>query len=131
MTLEQAEALLAEPPAAPRPSCRARAPLKELGTDPSNGRPIVLRDGSFGPYVTDEETNASFRRGDDAEGMTLERARNCSQKDALRASKGHRWGVFGVRRRVHDLTTRRPERLREKREPTGSFRSRREPQTRR
>ena len=73
VTLEQASALLAEPPRR-RGRRAARGPLKELGTDPSNGRPIVLRDGRFGPYVTDGETNASLRRGDTPEGITLERA---------------------------------------------------------
>ena len=73
VTLEQASALLAEPPRR-RGRSAARGPLKELGTDSSNGRPIVLRDGRFGPYVTDGETNASLRRGDTPEGITLERA---------------------------------------------------------
>ena len=73
VTLEQASALLAEPPRR-RGRRAARGPLKELGTDSSNGRPIVLRDGRFGPYVTDGETNASLRRGDTPEGITLERA---------------------------------------------------------
>jgi DNA topoisomerase I len=73
VTLEQASALLAEPPR--RGGRRAaRGPLRELGTDPSNGRPIVLRDGRFGPYVTDGETNASLRKGDTIEGLTPERA---------------------------------------------------------
>ena len=73
VTLEQASALLAEPPRR-RGRSAARGPIKELGTDSSNGRPIVLRDGRFGPYVTDGETNASLRRGDTPEGITLERA---------------------------------------------------------
>ncbi len=73
VTLEQASALLAEPPRR-RGRRAARGPLKELGTDASNGRPIVLRDGRFGPYVSDGETNASLRRGDTPEGITLERA---------------------------------------------------------
>ena len=53
---------------------RRKPPLKELGADPQSGRPIVVRDGRFGPYVTDGETNASLRRGDTPEGITLERA---------------------------------------------------------
>jgi DNA topoisomerase-1 len=73
VTLEQAQALLAEPPRRRRRGA-SRAPLKELGTDPSSNRPIVLRDGRFGPYVTDGETNASLRRGDTPDGITLERA---------------------------------------------------------
>jgi DNA topoisomerase I len=73
VTLEQAQALLAEPPRR-RGRRAARGPLKELGPDPASGKPVVLRDGRFGPYVTDGETNASLRRSDSPEGLTLERA---------------------------------------------------------
>ncbi len=74
VTLEEAKALLAQPPRRRSRRGAARGPLKELGPDPSSGKPIVLRDGRFGPYVTDGETNASLRRGDTPEGITLERA---------------------------------------------------------
>ena len=72
LTVAEAEAVLAQPKqrrgrAAPKP------PLKELGADPSSGRALVVKDGRFGPYVTDGETNASLRRGDDLEELTLER----------------------------------------------------------
>jgi DNA topoisomerase-1 len=73
VTLDQARALFAEPPRR-RGRRAARGPLKELGEDPATGKKIVLRDGRFGPYVTDGETNASLRRGDTVEGMTIERA---------------------------------------------------------
>jgi DNA topoisomerase-1 len=73
VTLEEARALFAEPPR--RRGRRAtRAPLRELGQDPASERPIVLREGRFGPYVTDGETNASLRKGDTIEGITPERA---------------------------------------------------------
>jgi len=49
-------------------------PLRELGTDPVGGAEIVLKEGRFGPYVTDGETNASLRKGDDPETVTLDRA---------------------------------------------------------
>ena len=52
----------------------AAAPLKELGNDPSSGKPIVLKEGRFGPYVTDGETNASLRKDDSVEEVTNERA---------------------------------------------------------
>ena len=73
LTVDEAEAILARPKerrgrGAPKP------PLKELGPDPGSGRPLVVKDGRFGPYVTDGETNASLRRGDDVDGLTLERA---------------------------------------------------------
>jgi len=51
-----------------------KAPLRELGTDPATGKPLVVKDGRFGPYVTDGETNASLRRGDSIDGLTPERA---------------------------------------------------------
>jgi DNA topoisomerase-1 len=50
------------------------APLRELGPDPTSGGPILLKDGRFGPYVTDGETNASLRKGDTVEALTPERA---------------------------------------------------------
>jgi DNA topoisomerase-1 len=73
LTVEQAEEVLAQPKqrrgrGAPKP------PLKELGPDPQSGKPLVVKDGRFGPYVTDGETNASLRRGDTPESITLERA---------------------------------------------------------
>ena len=74
VTLEQAQALLAEPPRRRGRRGSTRGPLKELGADPASGKPIVLRDGRFGPYVTDGETNASLRRGDTPEAITHERA---------------------------------------------------------
>ena len=42
-------------------------PLRELGADPATGKPMVIKDGRFGPYVTDGETNASLRKGDEVE----------------------------------------------------------------
>jgi DNA topoisomerase I len=72
LTLEEALALLAAPKTRGR---RAPAlPLKELGEDPLTGKPVVVKDGRFGPYVTDGETNASLRRGMTVEEMTLEQA---------------------------------------------------------
>ena len=52
----------------------AAAPLKELGPDPVTEGVVTVREGRFGPYVTDGETNASLRKGDDVESITLERA---------------------------------------------------------
>jgi DNA topoisomerase-1 len=74
VTLEEAIALLAQPPRRRGRRGATRGPLKELGADPASGRSIVVRDGRFGPYVTDGETNASLRRSDTPEGVTLERA---------------------------------------------------------
>jgi DNA topoisomerase-1 len=74
VTLEQALALLAEPKKFGRQRAAPVPPLKELGDDPVSGKPVVLKEGRFGPYVTDGETNASLRRGDDVETITPERA---------------------------------------------------------
>ncbi len=72
MTLDDALKLLAEPKK--RRGQRTAAPLKEFGNDPSSGKPVVLKSGRYGPYVTDGETNASLRKGDDPETLTEERA---------------------------------------------------------
>ena len=72
LTVEEALALLAQPKQRSRRA--AAAPLRELGADPASGKPILVKDGRFGPYVTDGETNASLRTGDTVEGLTLERA---------------------------------------------------------
>ena len=71
--LDQALAVLAQPRQR-RGQRAASGPLKELGNDPGSGRPIVVKSGRFGPYVTDGETNASLRQGDDPESITQERA---------------------------------------------------------
>ena len=72
ITLEEALAKLAEPRTRGRRA--AAPPLKELGNDPVSGKPVVLKEGRFGPYVTDGETNASLRAGDSVESVTPERA---------------------------------------------------------
>jgi DNA topoisomerase I len=75
VTLDQAKELFAQPKPRGRAARAAAAPpLRELGDDTASGKPIVLRDGRFGPYVTDGETNASLRKGDVAESITLQRA---------------------------------------------------------
>jgi DNA topoisomerase-1 len=71
--LPGALALLAQPRQR-RGQRAATKPLRELGKDPVGGSEIVLKEGRFGPYVTDGETNASLRKGDDPETVTLDRA---------------------------------------------------------
>ncbi len=51
----------------------AKPPLKDLGVDPTSQKPVLVKDGRFGIYVTDGETNATLRRGDTVEFLTLER----------------------------------------------------------
>ena len=74
VTLEQAAALFTQPKPRGRQAAAAKPPLKELGADPVSGRPMLVKDGRFGPYVTDGETNASLRRGDSLEELTDARA---------------------------------------------------------
>lgn len=52
----------------------AKPPLKELGKDPGSDREVIVKDGRFGMYVTDGETNATLRRGDTLEALTIDRA---------------------------------------------------------
>ncbi len=75
VSLQQAKDLFAQPKPRGRAARAAAAPpLRELGDDTSSGKPIVLREGRFGPYVTDGETNASLRKGDVVESITPQRA---------------------------------------------------------
>ncbi len=72
VTLAEALELLAQPRTRGRAGAAAPA-LADLGPDPATGRPMLVKDGRFGPYVTDGETNASLRRGDAVETLTAER----------------------------------------------------------
>jgi len=88
ITLEQALTIYSQPKqygrrGAPKP------PLRELGEDTVSGKPMVLKEGRFGPYVTDGETNASLRAGDTVEEITPERAMELLQirRDAGPAKK--------------------------------------------
>ncbi len=73
VTLDEALKLYAEPKRRGRQAAAA-APLRELGNDSATGKPMVIKDGRFGPYVTDGETNASLRKGDEVESITDARA---------------------------------------------------------
>jgi DNA topoisomerase-1 len=72
VTIEEARALFAQPKQ--RRGRTAAPPLRELGTDPSTNLPVVVKEGRFGPYVTDGTTNASLRKGDTVEAIDMERA---------------------------------------------------------
>ncbi len=74
VTLEEALKIYAEPKKRGRQSAAAAPPLREMGNDPGTGKPMVVKDGRFGPYVTDGETNASLRKADDVETLTVDRA---------------------------------------------------------
>ncbi|MFC6018627.1 type I DNA topoisomerase [Plantactinospora solaniradicis] len=83
VTLDQALALLAAPKTRQRRA--AAPPLREMGNDPLTEKPLVIKDGRFGPYVTDGETNASLRRAQTPEALTLEEA---SEMLAEKRAKG-------------------------------------------
>jgi DNA topoisomerase-1 len=75
VSLEQALALLAEPKRGRgRGAGAAKPPLRELGDDPATGKPMVIKDGRFGPYITDGEYNATVPRSETVESITPERA---------------------------------------------------------
>jgi len=73
VTLDEALEIYKQPKQRGR-SAAATPPLRELGKDSATDKPMVIKDGRFGPYVTDGETNASLRKGDSVEEITDERA---------------------------------------------------------
>ena len=76
ITLDEALQIFSQPKVYKRGgrSLAAKGPLREFGTDPVSERPVVAKDGKFGVYVTDGETNASLGKGDRLEEMVPERA---------------------------------------------------------
>ncbi|MCO5968276.1 type I DNA topoisomerase [Actinoallomurus soli] len=74
VTIEEAKEIFAQPKQRGRGRAAAAPPLRELGDDPGTGSKIVIKEGRFGPYVTDGETNASLRKGDEIESITMQRA---------------------------------------------------------
>ncbi|GAA4620402.1 type I DNA topoisomerase [Actinoallomurus vinaceus] len=73
-TIEEAKEIFAQPKQRGRGRAAAAPPLRELGEDPASKTNIVIKEGRFGPYVTDGETNASLRKGDEVESITMQRA---------------------------------------------------------
>jgi DNA topoisomerase-1 len=76
ITLPEALAIFSQPKVYKRggSNMAAKGPLREFGTDPVSERPVVAKDGKFGVYVTDGETNASLGKGDRLDAMAPERA---------------------------------------------------------
>jgi DNA topoisomerase I len=74
VTLDEALEIYKQPKQRGRRTAAATPPLRELGADKATGKPMVIKDGRFGPYVTDGETNASLRKGDSVEEISDERA---------------------------------------------------------
>ncbi|HMO11976.1 MAG TPA: topoisomerase C-terminal repeat-containing protein, partial [Actinotalea sp.] len=91
VTLDEALAIYAQPKQ--RRGQTSAAPLRELGEDPASKKPVVVKDGRFGPYVTDGEVNATLRKDDAVETITLERAAELlADKRAKGPAKGQRRG---------------------------------------
>lgn len=87
ITLDEARRIYADPKR--RGRAAAKPPLRQLGDNDVSGRPMSIKDGRFGPYVTDGETNASLRRGDTPETMTDARANELlSERRAKIAAEG-------------------------------------------
>ncbi len=84
VTLEQALVLLAQPKATGRGRAQ-KEPLKTFDVSPVTGNPVQLLDGSYGPYVSDGETNASLPRDAKVEELTFEGALDLL---AIRAAAG-------------------------------------------
>ena len=93
ITLDEAEKLFAQPKQrGRRTSAAAAPPLRELGTDPASGQPMVIKDGRWGPYVTDGETNASLRKGDTVESISPQRGAELLAERRLAAPSAPRRG---------------------------------------
>ena len=90
ITLDEARRIYAEPKR--RGRAAAKPPFKRLGDNDVSGKPMSVKEGRFGPYVTDGTTNASLRRGDTPETLTDARANELLSerraKDAEKAAAG-------------------------------------------
>ena len=73
VALEQALEIFAQPKRR-RGQAAARGPLRELGQDPATDKPVVIKDGRFGPYITDGQTNVTVPRSEDPATISAERA---------------------------------------------------------
>ena len=112
ITLDEALAIYAQPKQ--RGRAAAAPPLKELGNDPVSGQPVVVKAGRFGEYVTDGEYNATLRKDDSVEAITLERAAELLAERRAKgpAKKAAKRGAKKTRPR-----RRRPRRPRRSRRP--------------
>ena len=118
VTLDEALEILAQPKR--RRGQTASPPLRELGVDPVSEKPVVLKEGRFGLYVTDGDTNASLRKDDDPESLTIERAAELLQnrREAGPAKKIGR--KTGARKAPAKKKAARPPRRRRRGEEEGA-----------
>ena len=109
ITVDDAVKVLAEPKKFGRRKAAPAPPLKELGNDPVSEKPVVVKDGRFGPYVTDGETNASLRKGDTVENVTIERAAELLQirREAGPAKKARKTTKKAAPKKAATRTTKK------------------------
>jgi DNA topoisomerase-1 len=74
ITLDEALAIYAQPKTFGRARAAAKPPLRDFGVDPAVDKPVVIKEGRFGPYITDGEYNATVPRSESVEEITAERA---------------------------------------------------------
>ena len=72
ITLDEALAIYAQPKQRGRRA--AAPPMRDLGIDPSTSKPVVIKEGRFGPYITDGETNATVPSSADPMTLSVDRA---------------------------------------------------------
>ena len=102
ITLDEARRIYAEPKR--RGRAAAKPPLKMLGDNDVSGKPMTVKDGRFGPYVTDGETNASLQRGDTPETMTDQRA---NELLSARRAREAEEGAGGAKKTTKKRTTKK------------------------
>ena len=105
VTLEQALEIFAQPKRR-RGQAAARGPLRELGQDPATDKPVVIKDGRFGPYITDGQTNVTVPRSEDPATITAERAFELlAEKRAKGPAKKRTTGKTTTRKSAAKKTT--------------------------
>lgn len=117
ITLDECLEILAQPKRRRGQGSAPKAPLRELGPDPDTGRDMVVKEGRYGPYVTDGEINASLRKGDSAETLTAARASELLAERRARgpAPKRQRAAKSSTRRATGKSPTAKTERTAKKR----------------
>lgn len=106
ITLDEARRIYAEPKR--RGRAAAQPPLKQLGDNDVSGKPMSVKDGRFGAYVTDGTTNASLRKGDTPETMTDARANELlSERRAKEAAEGPKTSKKAAKKATKKSTTKR------------------------
>ena len=118
ITLEEARRIYAEPKRRGRGA--AKAPLKLLGDNDVSGKPMSIKDGRFGPYVTDGTTNASLQRGDTPETMTDERANELLSARRAREAENPKPAKKAARKATRKKATKKTTRKKATKKATKS-----------